>query len=114
MVVTLKTDMDPQTGLPTTTLSPIVLMTLAKVGSVSKSSTEAKDDKIIRDVIQSAVSKYNQTATSNAQRIQKFVVLGEEFTITGGEMTATLKLKRSVVLEKYQDIINSMYEGGDN
>jgi len=46
---------------------------------------------------------------SNAAKIQKFTILPIDFSVQTGELTATLKLKRSVVDEKYEDIIEKMY-----
>mmetsp|Transcript_21713 Transcript_21713/g.42659 ORF Transcript_21713/g.42659 Transcript_21713/m.42659 type:complete len:781 (+) Transcript_21713:406-2748(+) len=47
---------------------------------------------------------------SNAARIQKFTILPLDFSVATEELTATLKLKRSVVHDKYQDIIDAFYE----
>ena len=44
------------------------------------------------------------------EKIQKFILLPEEFTIEEGEMTPTLKLKRKVILAKYADRIEAMYK----
>jgi len=50
---------------------------------------------------------------SNAAKIQKFTILPTDFSVQTEELTATLKLKRSVVAEKYQDIIDAMYESSE-
>merc|ERR1712216_279761 len=50
---------------------------------------------------------------SRAAKIQKFTVVGPDFSIEGGELTPTQKLKRSVVAEKYQSLLDAMYEHDD-
>ena len=41
--------------------------------------------------------------------VQKFRILPVDFSISGGELTPTMKLKRRVVLEKYTDLVEDMY-----
>ena len=48
-------------------------------------------------------------AVSNAQKIQKFTVVPGDFSEKGGELTATLKLKRSVATELHKAVIDLMY-----
>lgn len=43
------------------------------------------------------------------ERIKKFILLPDAFEISSGEITPTLKVKRKVVLNKYQDLIEGMY-----
>jgi long-chain acyl-CoA synthetase len=43
------------------------------------------------------------------ERVKKVALLENEFTIEGGELTPTLKVKRRVVDEKYQRIIDRLY-----
>lgn len=48
------------------------------------------------------------------ETIKKFVILPREFSVEGGELTPTMKLKRKVVIEKYQEKINSLYHANGN
>ena len=43
------------------------------------------------------------------ERIKKFVLVPEDFSVATGELTPTLKIKRRVVVEKYQDVIEAIY-----
>jgi long-chain acyl-CoA synthetase len=43
------------------------------------------------------------------EQIKKFVLLENEFSIHGGELTPTLKLKRKIILKKYTDEYESIY-----
>ena len=47
---------------------------------------------------------------SKYERVKKVALLENEFTIEGGEMTPTLKIKRRVVDEKYRSVIDKLYE----
>lgn len=46
-----------------------------------------------------------------AQRIQKFLLLYKELDADDGELTRTRKVRRSVINEKYADIIEAVYAG---
>lgn len=50
---------------------------------------------------------------SRAQTIQKYAILPTDFSVPGGELTPTLKLKRSEVLVKYAHLIEPMYNTSD-
>ncbi len=45
------------------------------------------------------------------ERVRRVALLAEEFTIDGGELTPTLKVKRRVVDEKYSALIDELYGG---
>ena len=68
-----------------------------------------KDESVI-DAIQKQVDEAN-SKVANVQQIKKFVILEKEWTDSSGELTPTLKLKRNVIAEMYNDEIESMYEG---
>ncbi len=46
------------------------------------------------------------------ERVRRVALLPEEFSIDGGEMTPTLKIKRRVVDEKFGALIDEIYDGG--
>ncbi len=50
-----------------------------------------------------------QKPLAKYERVRKFALLERPFTIEGGELTPTLKLKRKVIEEKYKDIITGFY-----
>lgn len=46
------------------------------------------------------------------ETIKKFVILSQDFSVEGGELTPTLKLRRKVIYEKYKDRIERLYLDG--
>lgn len=46
------------------------------------------------------------------EKIKKFAIIGKEFTVEGGELTPTLKVKRRVVEERYREILDQFYHEG--
>jgi long-chain acyl-CoA synthetase len=65
-------------------------------------------DQIVIDKIEKEIEIQNATL-GNWEQVKKFRLLSSEFSIDGGELTPTLKLKRKVILEKYKQIIESIY-----
>ncbi|MCC8144907.1 MAG: long-chain fatty acid--CoA ligase [Bacteroidales bacterium] len=51
-----------------------------------------------------------QDEFANYEQIKRFSLLPEPFTIQGGELTNTLKMKRAFIAEKFKDTIDKMYE----
>jgi long-chain acyl-CoA synthetase len=47
------------------------------------------------------------------EQIKKFELLANEWTINGGELTPTLKLKRKVIMDKYASSIERIYAAND-
>ena len=72
---------------------------------------DLRDDEELRGDLQDAVDDAN-TTVSHTESIKRFVVLGRDLTEADGELTATLKIKRPVVTERFADDIASLYRRG--
>jgi long-chain acyl-CoA synthetase len=66
-----------------------------------------KNEKIV-NLIKDTVERYNQNF-NQVEQIKKFELLPYEWSVEGGELTPTLKLKRKVIMEKYKDAIERIY-----
>jgi long-subunit acyl-CoA synthetase (AMP-forming) len=77
-------------------------------GSPAKDLESAAKCEKIRAYIQKQLDEVN-TTLARVQTIKKFVILPNEFSIEGDELTPTMKLKRRIVNTKYDKEIESMY-----
>ena len=80
-------------------------------GSKSETLDEVlrNPDTVIMEAIQAGIDRYNKRATSNAQKIQKWTILPTDFSIPGGEIGPTMKVKRHFVLKKYVENVEKLY-----
>lgn len=81
----------------------------AKERGISFESREelVKNRDIIR-FIEARVEEHQKNLAS-FEKIKRFVLLAEPFSMETGELTDTLKLRRPVVLRRYADLIEEMY-----
>ena len=106
----LKTEMDPS-GEPTNVLAPSVLEKSKELGSKAETCEQAAEDPLWHDYLGTAVEKYNKEfAVSNAQNIRKWIILKNDISLGKGELTATMKMKRNVVMRNYEKEISTIYE----
>ena len=92
------------------TLDPEKIAQVAadEAGSPAKNSAEAAKCKKFNAYLKGKVDEINQTL-ARVQTIKKFVILPQELSIEGEELTPTMKLKRRIVNDKYAKEIESMY-----
>jgi long-chain-fatty-acid--CoA ligase ACSBG len=106
MLVTLQTEPIPETG----TFSDKLAGEALQVDPSCITVKDAQKSEVWTRYIERGRTTYNnEIAVSNAQKLQKFVILDTDFSVAEGDLTPTLKLKRSVVAEKYANEIDSMY-----
>ncbi|XP_005347432.2 long-chain-fatty-acid--CoA ligase ACSBG1 isoform X2 [Microtus ochrogaster] len=112
MLLTLKCTLDPETSEPTDNLTEQAVEFCQRVGSKASTVSEivGQRDEAVYQAIQEGIQRVNANAAARPYHIQKWAILKRDFSISGGELGPTMKLKRLTVLEKYKDIIDSFYQ----
>ena len=68
--------------------------------------------KDVADLVQKDLVRVNSYLPEQAT-VRKFVLLHKEFDPDEAELTRTRKLRRGFVEERYKDLIDAIYKGGD-
>ncbi|PYN36439.1 MAG: long-chain fatty acid--CoA ligase [Candidatus Rokuibacteriota bacterium] len=91
------------------TINPEELSKFAREQGILTSETAAivKHPKVAERVGRTVEEK--NTQLQSYAKIKRFTVLPTDFTLDGGELTPTLKVKRKVVSQKYKDAIEELY-----
>jgi len=111
-ILTLRTELDAA-NQPTDVLHPNVIQWARSLGSKATTVSQLLKEKseAIDASIMKSIQKVNNKADHNALKVHKFMVAPRDFTLAGGELTPTLKMKRFVIQEMYAKEIDKLYEG---
>ncbi|XP_067841253.1 long-chain-fatty-acid--CoA ligase ACSBG2-like isoform X2 [Heptranchias perlo] len=111
MLLTLKCNVDNETGDPLDEMTAAAVAFCHKHGSPATLVSEvvSTKDTAVYKAIQAGIDAVNKKATSNTQKIQKWVILEKDFSVVGGELGPTMKLKRPIVVKMYKDEIEALY-----
>ena len=91
------------------TLDPLRVVAEAEAaGSPAREPKDLASCPIFYKHIEKQVEEVNK-ALARYETIKKFVILPQELSIEGGELTPTMKLKRKVIHEKYKSMIEKLY-----
>ena len=97
--------------MPTALIQPnieYITQWLKSKGIQTNSIDEACKESDLITAIQEDIDSHNSNF-GTWEQIKKFELIPEEWSIDAGHLTPTMKLKRKVVKEKYNDIIEKMY-----
>jgi long-chain acyl-CoA synthetase len=97
--------------MPTAVIQPnveYVTQWLKEKGIVCDSLAQAVQEPLLKEAIEKEVEHHNQNFGSWEQ-VKKIELTPEEWSIDAGHLTPTMKLKRKVVGEKYDALIEQMY-----
>jgi len=110
-LLTLAVEVDPDTLEPSGRLSSAAKDWCRSQGSQANTVQDVLEgpDLAVMRGIQAGIDRANRQAVSNAQRIQKWMVIPKDFSIPGGEMGPTMKIKRIAVTKKYAASIDKIY-----
>uniref|UniRef100_A0A8C9YN78 Long-chain-fatty-acid--CoA ligase ACSBG2 n=1 Tax=Sander lucioperca TaxID=283035 RepID=A0A8C9YN78_SANLU len=88
MLLTIKCQVNAESGDPEDELTPEAVELCRKLGSNATRVSEitGSRDRAIHAAIQEGINRVNEKAVSNAQRIQKWIILDRDFSLTGGEL----------------------------
>jgi long-chain acyl-CoA synthetase len=74
---------------------------------LADNNNAVRNPKIV-EMIQQVVDAKNE-GLGHTDQIKRFRLIPEEWTVHGGQLTPTLKLKRKVIVERYKNLIEEMY-----
>jgi len=80
------------------------------VGTESTDPAALAEDEKVRAELQKVVDEVN-SHVGPVEQIKRFAILPADLSIEGGELTPSLKVKRSVVHEKYAGVVDGVYDG---
>lgn len=69
---------------------------------------DIRNHPMVLKAIQEGVDQLN-TRHARVENIRKFAILPDAFTVPGGELTPTMKVKRKVVIERHRETVESLY-----
>ena len=105
---------DPATMTPTEKLEPLAAawvksMCGEEITTVSE-LVSSEGWEVVKKEIDKGVERANERAVSNVAKVKKWTLLMKEFSVDGGELSPSLKLKRFHIVEMYKNEIRNMYE----
>ncbi|XP_023572930.1 long-chain-fatty-acid--CoA ligase ACSBG2-like [Octodon degus] len=111
-LLTLKCQVNWETGEPRTALTSETVAVCRGLGSRATRLADIvyNDDPVIAEFISKGMEAVNAEAPSDSARIVKWAVLETDFSVGGGELGITSRLKRATVIRMYQAEIQNLYK----
>ena len=64
---------------------------------------------IVEKAMQEGINLSINDSESNAKKVQKWRILRKDFSVPGGELGPTLKMKRHIVMKQYAELVDGFY-----
>lgn len=99
-------------GAPTENLDGPALASLKAAGCTATTVAAAAACPAFAAYVSAGIARANGRAISRACALHKWRLLPRDLSVAGGELTATLKLKRGEILKLYGGLVEAMYAEG--
>jgi long-chain acyl-CoA synthetase len=90
------------------TLDPEEIVPWAQDQGLPQEIAELAQHDVVRELVQRELDRANANYAP-VEQIKKFAILDHDLSIETGELTPTLKVKRSVINDRYADLFAAMY-----
>jgi long-chain acyl-CoA synthetase len=96
---------------------PVAIVTLdeeeivpwAKDKGLPEEIGELAEQDEVREMVQQELDRANSNY-AQVEQVKKFTILDHDLSIDSGELTPTLKVKRNVIYERYEELFEGMYK----
>ncbi len=90
------------------TLDPEEIVPWAKEQGLPEDLAELAEHEKVQELVEKELERANSNY-AQVEQAKKVKILDHDLSIDSGELTPTLKVKRNVVYERYEDLFESMY-----
>ncbi len=90
------------------TLDPEEILPWAKENGLPEDLAQLAQHEDVRALVQKELDRANANY-ARVEQIKKFAILDHDLSIDDGELTPTLKVKRNVISDRYQELFESLY-----
>jgi long-chain acyl-CoA synthetase len=90
------------------TLDPEEIIPWAKDQGLPDDIGELAENEKVRELVQHELDRANSNY-AQVEQVKKFAILDHDLSVESGELTPTLKVKRNVIYDRYQELFESMY-----
>jgi long-chain acyl-CoA synthetase len=90
------------------TLDPDEILPWAAEQGLPEDVEQLADAEPVIGLVQAEVDRANANY-AQVEQIKRFAILTRDLSIEDGELTPTLKVKRTVVSERYAELLDSLY-----
>jgi long-chain-fatty-acid--CoA ligase ACSBG len=113
VLLTLKTGVNEESGVPDCYLTGDAKAVAKSLNSPAYTVDEAIRCSRYQQYLAEGIQRVNQKAVSRAAEIRKWAVLPTDLSVAGGELTATMKIKRKEISVMYESVIDEIYRSED-
>ncbi|MFL5824202.1 MAG: AMP-dependent synthetase/ligase [Solirubrobacteraceae bacterium] len=90
------------------TLDPEEILPWAKENGLPEDLEELAKSEQVHEMVQKELDRANSNY-AQVEQVKRFEILDHDLSIDSGELTPTLKVKRNVVYDRYEDLFEGMY-----